>query len=117
MDPQGKYNIEYLSTITRTSAEWKEFVLWQQERIMERLERYNRVSTAKEQLKETGDLTPYQHYKTGTVSPFLLEALERIKNGTYGICKYCGKEIPVGRLLLVAPALQCMDCENKEKVK
>lgn len=113
MNPNGKFNIEYLSFITRNSPEWKEFVQWQHERIMERLERYNRVSTAKVQLEETGDLTPYQHYKTDTVTPFLIEALERIKNGTYGICKNCGKEIPVRRLLLVAPALQCMECKDR----
>lgn len=113
MNPKGKYTIDSLENKSRTSPEWKEFVQWQRERIMERLERYNRVSTAKEQLEETGDLTPYQHYKTSIVTPFLVEALERIKNGTYGICKYCGKEIPVGRLLLVAPALQCMECENR----
>jgi len=112
MNTIGKYTIDSLENISRHSPEWKEFVQWQHERIMERLERYNRVSTAKEQLEETGDLTPYQLYKTSTVSPFLIEALERIKNGKYGICKYCGKEIPVGRLLLVAPALQCMECKN-----
>jgi len=114
MNPNGKYTIDSLSNISRHSPEWKEFVQWQHERIMERLERYNRVATAKEQLEETGDLTPYQHYKTSTVSPFLIEALERIQNGTYGICKYCGKDIPVGRLLLVAPALQCMVCKNRK---
>lgn len=113
MNPKGKYNLEYLQSITRHSQEWKEFVCWQHERILERIERYNRVSTAKEQLKETGDLTPYQHYKTSTVTAFLIKALERIKNGNYGICENCGNEIPVGRLLLVAPALQCVDCENK----
>lgn len=114
MNAIGKYTIDSLENISHHSPKWKEFVQWQHERIMERLERYNRVSTAKEQLEETGDLTPYQRYKTSTVTPFLIEALERIKNGTYGICKYCGKEIAVGRLLLVAPALQCMVCKNRK---
>ena len=114
MNIQKKYTPSTLSNIIRNSPEWKEFLQWQLERVMERLERYNRISTAKQQLEETGDLTPYQHYKTNTVTPFLIEALERIKNGTYGICKYCGKEILVERLLLVAPALQCMECENKK---
>lgn len=113
MNPNGKYTIDSLKNISRHSPEWIGFLNWQQERIMERLTRYNSVSTAKEQLEETGDLTPYQHYKTGTVTPFLIEALERIKNGNYGICKCCGNEIPVGRLLLVVPALQCVECEKK----
>jgi hypothetical protein len=55
MNPNGKYTNDSLENISRHSLEWKEFVQWQQERIMERLERYNRVSTAKEQLEETGD--------------------------------------------------------------
>jgi RNA polymerase-binding transcription factor DksA len=112
---QKKYTQFTLENISRHSPEWKEFVNWQKERIMERLTRYNDVTAAKEKLKENFDLTPYQHYKINTVSPFLLEALERIQNGTYGICKYCGKEIPVYRLLLVAPALQCVECENSKK--
>ena len=65
---------------------------------------------------ETLSLVKISQVKNDTVSPFLLEALERIKNGTYGVCKYCGKEIPVGRLLLVVPALQCVECENKKKL-
>ena len=113
MNPNGKYTIDSLEKISRHSQEWKEFVNWQQERIMERLERYNCVSSAKEQLEESGEISPYRHYKIETVTPFLLEALKRIKNGTYGICKYCGNEIPFGRLLLVAPALQCVECEKK----
>jgi RNA polymerase-binding transcription factor DksA len=59
-------------------------------------------------------MTLYQHYKIETVSPFLLEAMEKIKKGMYGICKYCGKEILVGKLLLVPPSFQCMDCENSK---
>jgi len=85
----GKYTIASLENVSCLSQEWNEFENCQQERIIERLTRYNKVSTAKDQLQKSGDLTPYQHYKIDTVSPFLLEALERIQNGSYGICKYC----------------------------
>lgn len=114
MNPHGKYSPSYLATLKRDSAEWATFVQWQEARILERLSRYNRMATAKEQLEETGDLTPYQRYKIGTVSLYLLDALARIKAGSYGVCKYCGKEIPVERLLLVPGALQCMECQHKK---
>lgn len=96
MNRNGKYAIASLKNVSRLSPEWNEFVNWQQELILERLTRYNKVSTAKVQLQESGDITPYQHYKIDSVSPYLLEALERIQNGTYGACKYCGMEISVG---------------------
>lgn len=40
-------------------------------------------------------------------------ALERIENGTYGICKYCGEKINEKRLLARTVASACVDCKNK----
>ena len=60
------------------SPSWPVFVQQQRARILRRLERYNNISTAKEQLDELGDLTPYQQYKINTVSRHLIEALKRI---------------------------------------
>lgn len=40
-------------------------------------------------------------------------ALERIDKGTYGICKYCGKEIGEKRLLARPVASACVDCKTK----
>ncbi|MFZ4453145.1 TraR/DksA C4-type zinc finger protein [Salibacterium aidingense] len=37
------------------------------------------------------------------------KALQAIKNGTYGICEVCGKEIPYERLELVPETLRCTD--------
>lgn len=96
------------------SPGWSEFVNQQKNRILKRLERYNNLSTAKEQLEEIGDLTPYQHYKINAVSKFLLEALKRMDEGTYGYCKYCGDVIPAERLRVVPGALQCVKCKEKE---
>jgi len=76
------------------------------------LQRYNNTDTAKVQLAETGNLTPYQHYKINNVSKFLLKALTQIESGNYGICSNCQKTIPAKRLFLVPGALRCMDCEN-----
>jgi len=40
-------------------------------------------------------------------------ALERIEKGTYGICKYCKKEIDEKRLLIRPAASACVECKNK----
>ncbi len=102
-----------LDKLSRHSEEWFRFVNWQQERILERLQRYNNTETVKTQLAERGDLTPYQRYKITTVSKYLLQALDLIKSGNYGICTNCHIQIPVQRLILVPGALRCMDCEKK----
>ena len=41
-------------------------------------------------------------------------ALLRIKSGSYGICKYCGMEIPEKRLDVVPFAELCVDCAEDE---
>jgi RNA polymerase-binding protein DksA len=40
-------------------------------------------------------------------------ALERIKKGTYGICKHCGKEIDPRRLIAQPTAGSCIECKTK----
>jgi len=37
-------------------------------------------------------------------------ALERIANGSYGICENCGKKIGQARLEIVPEATRCVDC-------
>lgn len=44
------------------------------------------------------------------------EALVRIKEGRYGYCAKCGKEIPQARLSLIPEAKFCVDCESKSKI-
>ena len=43
------------------------------------------------------------------------EALERIENGTFGICDLCGKAIPKGRLTARPHARACVACLNKQE--
>jgi DnaK suppressor protein len=49
------------------------------------------------------------------------EALNKLEEGTYGICEECGTEIPLGRLKAVPSATLCVDCQEgidkKNKVK
>lgn len=41
-------------------------------------------------------------------------ALERIEDGTYGICRVCGKEIDEARLRAVPTTTICISCKQKE---
>lgn len=42
-------------------------------------------------------------------------ALDRIKQGTYGKCLVCGKEIPVARLEAIPYAFMCIDCKSRDE--
>jgi len=42
------------------------------------------------------------------------EALERLKNGTYGLCVSCQGEVQVKRLEAVPWARHCIDCQEKQ---
>jgi DnaK suppressor protein len=40
-------------------------------------------------------------------------ALEKVDNGTYGICEGCGKRIPKKRLEAQPDAIYCVKCQDK----
>lgn len=42
------------------------------------------------------------------------EALERIENGTYGVCANCGKPIQAERIEALPSAEFCIECQRKE---
>lgn len=43
------------------------------------------------------------------------DALERIEDGSFGICEECGCKIPVGRLKIMPFATVCVDCKSREE--
>jgi DnaK suppressor protein len=45
------------------------------------------------------------------------EALERIDNGTFGICEICSKEIGEERLSVRPVTTQCIDCKKKQEAR
>jgi len=45
------------------------------------------------------------------------EALERIENGTYGICEECEEEISKGRLEARPVATLCIACKRKQEAE
>jgi RNA polymerase-binding transcription factor len=42
------------------------------------------------------------------------EALDRIENDTYTICKTCGEDISLARLIVRPISTRCIDCKTKE---
>lgn len=42
-----------------------------------------------------------------------IEALQKIRNGTYGICVDCGKRIPAARLQVKPEATRCVICQSE----
>jgi DnaK suppressor protein len=43
------------------------------------------------------------------------EALERIEDGTYGLCQSCGQPIGKMRLLAFPRATLCLECKQREE--
>jgi DnaK suppressor protein len=43
------------------------------------------------------------------------KALERIENGSFGICETCGEEISIERLRARPVTTQCIECKTKEE--
>ncbi len=43
------------------------------------------------------------------------KALQRVENGTFGICEKCGDDISVKRLKARPVTTQCIDCKTKEE--
>lgn len=43
------------------------------------------------------------------------EALERIENGTFGLCEICGKEIDLKRLMARPVTTMCIECKIEQE--
>ena len=92
-------------------------------------------SHSKNTIKEaTGDLSHYSYHmadqgtdnmqremafafasKAGRLVYHIEAALERIKDGTYGQCQGCGKQIQKARLKAVPHARLCIECKSAEE--
>ena len=55
--------------------------------------------------------------REGKYLVYLEEALQRIKKGTFGICKVCKQLIPKARLMAVPTATKCGNCKEETKKK
>ena len=55
--------------------------------------------------------------REGKYLVYLEEALQRIRKGTFGVCKVCKQLIPKARLLAVPTATKCVNCKEETKKK
>ena len=51
----------------------------------------------------------------GDYIEYLNEALQRLEEGTFGICRICGGEVGRARLEAVPTATQCIRCKSKRE--
>jgi len=47
---------------------------------------------------------------------FLIKALERINDGSFGVCNICEELIPEERMMEVPNATKCVQCKESEKL-
>lgn len=52
--------------------------------------------------------------RTDDYMEYLQEALNRIEEGTFGVCRVCGGEIGQARLEAVPTATQCIGCKSRK---
>jgi RNA polymerase-binding transcription factor DksA len=84
--------------------------LHQQEEVLKaKLARFVGLASAPQQ----GFMAQYIDFKKRWSMPMIRQALERIQNGTYGICIACGDEIPIERLQAVPGACRCATCQER----
>jgi len=99
----------------KTNQEWfdPDFIEAQKLIIESRMEKYGNLQKFRQEMRENGagsHGTNYLLYKNNEVLPQLKKALQKIKDGTYGVCEKCGKNIEKRRLELIPGALVCMNC-------
>ncbi len=119
------------SSVGITKREYKKFqelLLAERDRLVGSIRSIEDASRHESGRDHSGDLTSYA--ETGTdnfeletalniasgESEWLkdvTEALQRIKEGSYGICEECEKEIPKKRLEVFPSAKYCVACKEK----
>ncbi len=45
----------------------------------------------------------------------LIDALERLRDGSYGTCEECGRRIPAARLAAVPEVTTCLPCQSRRE--
>jgi RNA polymerase-binding protein DksA len=71
--------------------------------------------------KQDENAQEVENYTTNLATDKILEdelrdiegALKRMEDGTYGVCKYCGKEIEEKRMEVRPVASSCVECKTK----
>lgn len=119
--------------MTRPAAEVASLLEAEREELLEERRRIEEHISSQPQSEETGELRDHLHHPADAASATydreqqaaLLEnvegllrkvnrALEKIREGSYGICDRCGGEIAPPRLEALPSACLCLDCQDRE---
>ena len=122
----NKKNLEY----------FKKLILKKREELYNELGYLEDASMSSTTKDQSGDLSSYSFHmadqgtdtmeremafnfasREGRYLYHLNEALERIEDGAYGICRTCNGEISKKRLEAVPHATQCIKCKSSEEKK
>lgn len=115
---------------------FKNLILQKKEKSINELNFIEESSMRKTLQDQSGDLSSYSFHiadqgtdtmgreiafsfasRYGKYLGHLDEALKRIENGTYGICRNCGVQINIERLEAVPNATQCIKCKSSDEKK
>lgn len=69
-------------------------------------------SAEQAQERENDEVVDAIGNETAATVRVIQAALERLENGTYGICENCGESIDVARLQAVPEAVRCVNCAD-----
>lgn len=70
------------------------------------------LEIATDEVEEYSNILPAERLLANYLSSINL-ALEKMKEGKYGICEKCGKEISLKRLMAFPAARLCKECKDK----
>ena len=109
-------NEKGVETIKKGESLEPEFITKQKEIILSRIKKYSDLEKFRQTMIEGGERAQgigYLLYKNSQVLPQLRKALQKIEDGSYGVCEKCSKPIEKERLEIVPGALVCMECIKK----
>lgn len=116
--------------------EYKKILLKEKEKVLSEIEHIGKDTLNRSQKEASGDISSYTFHMAdmatdnydrefslnmATTEQKILfeieEALQRIKDGTYGNCEGCQKPISKKRLKALCYTSLCLSCQEKEESK
>jgi len=81
----------------------------QEEKLRRRLQEYD--------VKIRQRMPEYGLFKLNTVIWRIKRALQKIVEGSYGVCDTCSEDIPKQRLEVIPAAIMCVHCQHDNEQK
>ena len=104
-------------------------LITEKEKLQQALANAAQVRVEMQEYNETNDVMSKNDESAGELSEIIADkevlatlekqmkdieqALILIKKGGYGVCKYCGKDIPLARLKVRPVSTSCVDCKSQ----